>query len=97
MNLICIKTCFWGTLITEGQVITVDSESEIPPSVRPFFDVQEKVEAEKIIVKENKINEITELRNELEKLGKPFDLRWSKATLEGKLQVARRDAKAKAD
>ena len=93
MEFVCIKKCFWLSLIEENQVITVDKEEEIPPSVRPYFESKEKVEAEKIEAEEGKVDEVETLMTELEELGVSYDRRWSKTTLEGKLQLARRDKK----
>jgi len=91
MDFVCIKKCFWLSLIEEGQVISVDSEDEIPLSVRPFFEPKEKVEAEKTedTIEEN--NEIEKLQAELDALGVPYDRRWGKAKLENALNLARRD------
>lgn len=88
---ICVRRCFWLSLIEEGQIITADNESEIPPSVRPFFDYKDKVAAEKIVVVETEEAELEDIKAELEKRNIVFDRRWGRAKLEGALQMANRD------
>lgn len=91
MDFICTHRCFWLSLIEEGQLVQVKDESEIPPSVRPFFETKEKVVAEKKEIVEAQMSELEEVRAELDKLGIPFDKRWSLVKLKNKLQLAKRD------
>jgi len=92
MDFICIKKCFWDTLIEENELITVPNESAIPPSIRPFFNSKKEADALKAEIKEESEDEkIEQLRAELDILGKPYDRRWGSGRLEGILQLAKRD------
>ncbi len=96
MKFVCIKTCFWVSLITRNQVVSVKEESEIPESVMPFFEKMEdfvKAEEEKKAT-EVKPEEITvspddnleTLQEKADKLvGFAYDRRWSADTLRAKI------------
>ena len=87
----CIRKCFWESLIEEGDIIKVEKDSDIPFSVRPFFDCKNKVDSSKEEIKENEVDKIDVLREEFESLGIPYDRRWGKTKLENSLQLAKRD------
>ena len=91
MELICTHDCFWLSLIKEGETITVEKEEEVPPSVRPYFEDKDKLDILKVKTGDEEVDEVERLRAEFEKAGKPYDRRWSKITLENKLQLIKRD------
>ena len=88
---ICVKKCFWNTLIEEGEVIKLDDKAIIPASIRPFFDVKEKIEIIKIKAEEDEVDRLEKVRAELDVMNKPYDRRWGIAKLESILQIAKRD------
>lgn len=92
IEVVCTKTCFWLSLITEGQVIPVENEDEIPPSVRPFFVSKEEAKISEVKVIEEKADEIEKIQMELEAMGKPVDRRWGLAKLQEVLTLAKRDS-----
>ena len=94
MEFVCIRTCFWDTLIKEGEVISKGSKEEIPPSVRPYFKSKTEVEAvaEKTEETEetDEVDEVAGLQSELDALNIGFDRRWGTKKLKFALSQAKK-------
>ena len=91
IDFVCVKKCFWVSLREQDQIISVNDESDIPPSVRPFFDFKDKVEEEKASEEDVKVKRIAEIKAELEAMKVSYDSRWGIAKLEHALTMAKRD------
>lgn len=93
MKFVCIRDCFWDTLIVEGEVKDFQSENEIPPSVRPYFKTLEEVKTdkeEKELASSSEDDVLKALQAEADTLGMSYDGRWSAETLAFKIKQAKK-------
>ena len=89
---VCIKKCFWSTLIEVGQKIETTEEKLEENCIREYFITQEqnqKEETEKQDIARTQLQEADKLRLELEEAGKPWDRRWGVNRLRNEVQALR--------
>ena len=96
MEFVCIKTCFWDTLIKENlkEVAFKGNIEDIPISVRPYFKSKTEVEAGAEVSEEiegaDEVDEVAGLQSELDALNVAYDRRWGAKKLKFALSQAKK-------
>ncbi|KKM44232.1 hypothetical protein LCGC14_1561760 [marine sediment metagenome] len=88
MQYVCVAKCYFGgKLYMLGDILHWSDETSKPPN---HFEPVEKVIQEKKEKVEETKSKIDTLRDELGKLGKPFDKRWGESKLKHQLVLAKK-------
>ncbi len=88
---VCVTKCYHReNLYLEGDIIDAEEGVHIPSHFEPVDKHEEKVKEQK----EAEEKTITDLQDELDKMGIPYDKRWGKGSLEKAVAVAIKENKA---